>query len=184
MKVSSFISGLRRRLRARGLVLAAAVLLALMPFWLAANGAFRESVSNKAMAATNAAAIDGGPFRKFMSSADRGRRARALRQDIGGRPDEMLDLKEEDILLVFSVPALKRMDGATSVWQYRSPDCILDIYFTPGESARKGKEKTRVSWYELRGRDKAVLYPEDRPEGQAQDPDSCLRSLFDEPARG
>lgn len=85
------------------------------------------------------------------------------------RPDLITDMTGSDIRRVFQEPELVRHDGPTTVWQYRSGSCVLDVFFTPGERGEALYE-TAVH-YEIRDRstagdDEAVVR-------------TCLRSIVE-----
>lgn len=141
--------------RTRFIVLCAAALLAALPFFFAMDkgGDYEEWLSNKAMASTDARLgpekIKGWDF------------------------DALINLPETDVLVAFSTPDLKRMEGDARIWQYRTQECVLDVYFVG--SNRQADSK--VVYYELRNRDKAVLRPEHQSSGVANK-DSCLQGLI------
>lgn len=78
---------------------------------------------------------------------------RALRQKINANPDNILDLSGREIYSVFSRPELVRTDAPTTVWQYRTSFCVLDIYYTTRE---KTPLRSPAVHYEIRAREKGV----------------------------
>jgi hypothetical protein len=143
-------SGTRRQPAARSVLLVLAVLTVIIPL----HSPVRHWLSNKAQAATGAAAI--------------------VRDLVAQDPDRLTGLHARDIELAFATPELKRLDGAMKMWQYRAHDCVLDIYF---------KDDT-VSWYEMRAREKAVLRPGSRKDGPQQDNAGCMRDIMKDSAHG
>lgn len=73
---------------------------------------------------------------------------RALAAQVKNDPDALLTLKGSEVALIFNEPGLQRVEGDTGIWQYRTRDCVLDLYI-----ADTGKGD--VMHYETRGRDKA-----------------------------
>ena len=56
---------------------------------------------------------------------------RRFAQSLLHSPDELTNMTGGEIRTVMKEPELVRQDGATTVWQYRSDHCVLDIFFTP-----------------------------------------------------
>ena len=59
----------------------------------------------------------------------------------------LIGMNEADITALFDAPPLRRAEGATQVWQYRTAGCVLDLYL----------QTAAVVHYEFRAREKAVL---------------------------
>jgi len=76
---------------------------------------------------------------------------RQLRSRLSDDVETILDLKGHDIAQIFDKPELVRRDLPTTIWQYRSERCVLDVYFTVGRAGNVGREN--VVHYELRARD-------------------------------
>lgn len=86
------------------------------------------------------------------------------RQSVASRrpkPEELVGLNPEEVKQILGTPALVRHDSPAQIWQYRSHDCVLDLFLYPppaaGEAARAAKldasEAARtVVYFELRGR--------------------------------
>ncbi len=53
----------------------------------------------------------------------------ALQENVADNPSFLKGLSDEKIALILAQPELKRTDSPTEIWQYRSEDCIIDIYF-------------------------------------------------------
>lgn len=78
--------------------------------------------------------------------SDRARREMAAR--VKNDPEALLKLTGVEVVSIFSAAGLQRVEGDTSIWQYRTRDCVLDLYI-----ADTGKGD--VVHYETRARDKA-----------------------------
>jgi len=76
---------------------------------------------------------------------------RQLRSRLRDDVENILDLKGHDIVQIFDKPELVRRDLPTTIWQYRSERCVMDVYFTVGRAGNVGREN--VVHYELRARD-------------------------------
>ena len=77
------------------------------------------------------------------------------------KPEELVGLKPEEVKQILGSPALVRHDSPAQIWQYRSRDCVLDLFLYPppavGEAARAAKSAASeaaqtVVYFELRGR--------------------------------
>jgi hypothetical protein len=123
---------------------------------------------NRALAATLAFSPE-RPVVETMSDDERRHYAQALSGLVTDRPDKILQLVGQDLLIVFRDPDLRRADGGSSMWQYRTEACVLDIYFTGGD-------ESAVSHYEIRPRKIAVFTSEDKHDG-AVDAAGCLKSI-------
>ena len=95
---------------------------------------------------------------------------RSLRRAVLGAPDGLLALNGGQVRAVFNQPELVRRDLPTIVWQYRTSECVLDVYFT----TRAQVAATPVAHYEVRARGKGVA-DEDVHK-------SCLQTLVRERA--
>lgn len=72
--------------------------------------------------------------------------------------DNFLKLNAEDVYAVFNKPNLERRDLGVVVWQYRSKNCVLDLYFDAGkDDADLSIDDNEVIHYDMRKRDKVKL---------------------------
>ncbi|MBX2834255.1 MAG: hypothetical protein KTR28_04695 [Micavibrio sp.] len=81
-----------------------------------------------------------------------GQRSRISNQ-ISYTSNRILDLSGRDIYEVLDQPEMVRRDLPTVVWQYRSNECVLDIYFTASGDNVLAEP---VVHYEIRPRNKTV----------------------------
>lgn len=86
-------------------------------------------------------------------------RKRVLRSRLRDDVDHILELKGHDIAQLFDAPELVRRDLPTTIWQYRNDACVMDVYFTVGQSGDVARSD--VVHYELRGRDTRAEKPLD-----------------------
>ena len=63
----------------------------------------------------------GGSAEKTVSYYD-------LKDDIVQRNEALLGLEGRQVLRLFDFPELVRLDVPVSLWQYRSDDCVLDLF--------------------------------------------------------
>ena len=91
---------------------------------------------------------------------------RGLRQKLSANTDNILDLSGQEIYSIFSQPELIRTDAPTTIWQYRTAFCVLDIYYTTRE---KTALRAPAVHYEIRARETGV------PDSAVQK--SCVRDL-------
>lgn len=165
----------RRSGRPRAAILAVAAFMTILPFLLSTNTVFREWISNRALAAS-AATVRQGQGIDIMTERQRLRHGQALRNLVMNKPDALLKLDSGDILIGFSMPDLQRREGTLQIWQYRTGDCVLDIFFDGG----KGAESVQpVIHYEVRPRQKARLNGKSTEESRMPDATHCVRSLKD-----
>lgn len=153
----------KNRPQVRATILLATVLIALFPFWLA--NTHHGSISNKALGAADATVR--ARLLQDMDSADRNRYVRIFRDRLLQDPETFLTMGESDLAMVFSRPSLKRIEGNTQIWQYRSGVCVLDLFIDNGH----------VVYYEMRRPGKAVLRGTDNP-GAAADQPACLKTII------
>ncbi len=92
-----------------------------------------------------------------------------LLKSVSYRPDNLLKVSARDVRALLSEPELVRQDQPTTIWQYRSEACVLDVYF---QSMREDESAAPVAHYEIRARGKDVSG--DTAQG------SCIRSLVEE----
>lgn len=86
-----------------------------------------------------------------------------LRRSISYTPDNVLKLTGQELRSVLKDPGLVRHESPTTMWQYRTSSCVLDVYFGAGA------ESAPVAHYEIRAREKGV---EDTTVRQ-----NCMRDL-------
>jgi hypothetical protein len=55
--------------------------------------------------------------------------ARGLAKDISLHPEKMLSVRGQDIKSILREPELIRHESPTTIWQYRTDACVLDVYF-------------------------------------------------------
>jgi hypothetical protein len=163
----------RRSGRTRGAILVAALALTILPFLLSTHTVFKQWVSNRALAAS-VATIREGQGIDVMTDKQRLKHAQALHNLVESKPDALLALVSQDILIGFSQPDLQRQEGNLQIWQYRTGECVLDIFF---DGSKGGDNNQRVIHYEVRPRQTAYLNERNMNDGTAPDPVHCLRSL-------
>lgn len=54
-------------------------------------------------------------------------------------PEKINKLRHRDILLALAEPDLDRKEGPSRVWQYRTAECVLDIYWSDNTHSLKIK---------------------------------------------
>lgn len=152
--------------QARAAILLATVVVSVTPFFLASRYApLHGGLSNKALAAYDAS--DRAELLQEMSAAERTRHGRAVRDLLTRDPENFLNLAGDDLVMALSAPVLKRVDGNTQVWQYRSGVCVLDVFI----------QEKGVVHYEMRTPGKAVLRAVPKSGKPAPDSGSCMRTL-------
>ncbi|HEY8192223.1 MAG TPA: hypothetical protein VIG74_07345 [Alphaproteobacteria bacterium] len=154
---------------ARAAILVATLCVALLPFWLAnRNDPEHAWLSNKAEASTDATPDARAQYLQGMTERGRERYGRTVRETLFKKPDTILKLIGDDILLALAQPDLKRVDGAGQIWQYRSDSCVLDVFLQSGN----------VVHYEMRQREKAALLPrEQKTPSPVQNKAACLKTM-------
>lgn len=105
--------------------------------------------------------------------AERARRAKSLRVALLRAPERIGELSMQDILILFSEPALVRTEGDARHWQYRSSRCLLDIFVASAPDA----EQTPVLHYEFRPRRTASLTAAGPEMVDMPDQRACIESL-------
>jgi len=76
-----------------------------------------------------------------------------LKTKIRYNPSYLLNIMGKDVQELFATPELVRQDLPTIIWQYRSPNCVLDVYFA---TINEDPLFTPVVHYEIRARDSGV----------------------------
>ena len=106
-----------------------------------------------------ASAPEGAPTAEISASATRPQLALAV-----PGPAHLVGLKGDAVRRTFGEPEMRRREPPAEVWQYRSPRCVLDLYFY-GDPDGEG-----VVHYESRPRDQ-------RQALSAPAPDGCVGEL-------
>jgi|GEM_PF-1717009 len=133
--------------RTRFLILGVTLTLTFLPFWLlSGSSTMRAYFGNDAQAAVDA--------RQSVETTSSAKPYRNLSARLRNDRDELLGLTIDDVKSALSRPQLMRRDGPIEIWQYRTANCVLDLYFdTRGDAAT-------VAHYELRAREKAMMVSE------------------------
>ena len=100
-----------------------------------------------------------------------------MRQDTGS----LMDMMDVDLRLALGDPGLRRQEGDVQVWQYRSSQCILDVYLTDPAAVQGALNPNyaHVVHYDVRSRVKAALVPVSVAQDIPADEGQCLQSLMD-----
>lgn len=77
---------------------------------------------------------------------------KGLAKDIGLHPERLLIIRGQDVKLILREPELVRSESPTTIWQYRTDSCVLDIYFAGDQDPLLSP----VAHYEVRARAKDV----------------------------
>lgn len=101
---------------------------------------------NKAQAFSRMSVVEMSPARQKLYAAD-------LKSLLMKDPENIKMLLGQDFRLVMDKPDLARNDSMITVWQYRTQQCVLDVYLQPTEDT----DYAQVMHYELRPRRKAML---------------------------
>ena len=75
---------------------------------------------------------------------------RTLVRDISLHPAKLLTVRGQDVKAALREPELVRHEAPTTIWQYRTDACVLDIYF----SGNSDPLLLPVTHYEIRARTK------------------------------
>ena len=84
---------------------------------------------------------------------------RGFRRAVLNNHENMMTLTGGQVRSILNQPELVRRDLPTVVWQYRTDECVLDVYFT---SSTTRLDNTPVAHYEVRGREDAKEYAADQ----------------------
>ncbi|GJL85193.1 MAG: hypothetical protein DHS20C02_09680 [Micavibrio sp.] len=76
---------------------------------------------------------------------------RNLRHFVHSNPDNILRLKGREVAFAMNKPELVRHEFPSVVWQYRTNECVLDVYFASMDEDVSGAP---VVHYEVRSREK------------------------------
>lgn len=90
---------------------------------------------------------------------------KSLAKDISLHPEKMLSVRGQDIKSILREPELIRHESPTTIWQYRTDACVLDVYFAGETDALL----LPVAHYEIRARGK------DASDAEIQE--TCVREL-------
>lgn len=135
------------------------ILIAGLPFVMVSSLSINNNLwHNRAFAYATATSAD-------MSVQDADRLTKQVAAQVKGNPDALLKLKGAQVELIFSTPGLSRHEGDMEFRQYRTADCVLDLYI-----AQNGTGD--VMHYETRAR---------REGGAAMSATAtrdCVRSVF------
>ncbi len=110
--------------------------------------------------------VDGGGAAQAALAAASGIRTgdiKKLVRDISANPERLLSAKGMDIKMALREPELVRQDLPTTIWQYRTEACVLDVYFT----GKADPLLSPVAHYEIRARGNSL----------AGNEAACVRSL-------
>jgi hypothetical protein len=153
------------RVPARFFITVATAILCILPFLVVSTNGVQAFISSRALAATDAT---------VSPSEDEGSigYGRALRERLARAPDTLLNLRDADILFAFAQPQLRRMEGPVRLWQYRTENCVMDVYF------REQGKALSVVHYELRPRDKAVFADHPVQSDSRFQEKSCVQALL------
>lgn len=78
-----------------------------------------------------------------------------LLKTVSYRPENLLKVTARDVRALLSEPELVRAELPTTVWQYRTDTCVLDIYF---QAQSADDPAAPVVHYEMRGREKQTQH--------------------------
>lgn len=75
---------------------------------------------------------------------------KSLAKEISLQPGHLLNIRGHDVKMVLREPELVRHESPTTIWQYRTDACVLDIYFAGDADPLLAP----VAHYEIRARGK------------------------------
>lgn len=114
------------------------ILIAGLPFVMV------NSISiNKTLHQNRAYAYASSPLAEIPAN-DAGRLSRQFAAQVKGSPASLLKLKGAQIGMIFSAPGLQRHEGDMDVWQYRTDDCVLDLYIADNGRGQVVHYETRT----------------------------------------
>ena len=136
------------------------ILIAGLPFVMVSSISINKSLhQNMAYAYGGSSAVQ--------VSADA---SRVVAAQVKGNPEALLKITGVQAGMIFDEPGLKRTEGDMAIWQYRTNDCVLDLYIADtGEGA--------VTHYEARPRLKASTARSAQAFDAAQSRE-CVKSVF------
>lgn len=123
--------------------------------------------ANKAFAFSRPALVE-------MDEAAMHRYREDMRKLLVKEPEQIKMLLGQDFLLVMDKPDLERRDAMMTMWQYRSDDCVLDVYLKPAED----QNYAPVMHYEIRQRRTAYFMEQEENGASDADLQSCLTSIL------
>ncbi|MFN3828008.1 MAG: hypothetical protein ACK4NR_10345 [Micavibrio sp.] len=141
------------------------VLLAGLPFVMVSSLSINQSL-HRNMAYAYVAQDSSGDM-----SADNARVLRHVAAQIKGDPDTFLKIKGSQLLAMFNQPGLERHEGNMAVWQYRSAECVIDLYV-----AEQGQGN--VTYYDMRARVKAGTLLDDTAAFDLPQKRACVQSVL------
>ena len=161
----------RRRYFPYAVLLACAFIF--LPFGIVSGVKLSNSIAaNNAMAATRAMAPEHN-VSDVLSDYERIQYAAALSGLVLDDPGTIHQLIGQDFIVMFNDPDLRRVEGESVIWQYRSASCVLDLYF---EHDHDGKEGAAIH-YEVRQR-KIAAYGEQGQHEEKIDEQGCLSEIY------
>lgn len=135
------------------------ILVAGLPFVMVSSFSINHNVlKNRAFAYTVASQAD-------LSVEEVDRLTRQYAAQVKGNPAALLKLTGAQVEMMFSTPGLHRREGDMEFRQYRTPECVLDLYI-----AQNGRGD--VMHYETRARAR-----QDVEMNNAESRD-CVRAVF------
>jgi len=137
------------------------IFLAGLPFVMVSSISINKSLNRNVAYAYAAQPAAGVPV------AEAERMGRQIAAQVKGDPEKLLKLNGAQVVLIFSKPGLSRAEGDMGVWQYRTHDCVLDLYV-----ADNGQGS--VVHYETRARVKSS----DAQVADTMDGRACVKSVF------
>lgn len=57
--------------------------------------------------------------------------------EVDADPDRLMGLSQDAVGARLGQPELVRKEAPAEIWQYRTRDCVLDVFFYPAEGARE-----------------------------------------------
>lgn len=117
------------------------------------------------------------PDRNFeaMAQHEKMRHGQKLSHLLMMQPESLAKLSKEEVAFIFPQPALQIEEGAVKVWQFRTQDCALDLYWK--EASADKALQTPAHW-NLRQR--GALYASHEAGGQMKKSHDwqCLQILL------
>ena len=144
----------------RNKILSLAIAGLIMAGFILITHLLRDETSGQAMAS---AGIHTG------NNIDDGRglgNKRDIRRKVSYNPDTLLELNAQHVRSLLDEPGLVRSEAPTTIWQYRTSSCVLDLYFS-GQAKDASKP---VVHYEMRAREKGV--------DDADVQESCVKDIL------
>lgn len=121
-----------------------------------------------------------------MTPAELNRKGKLLRDMVRRDSSALKNMMDVDLRIAFGDPGLKREEGGVEVWQYRSGECVMDVYFQePAPTHTGGREIAPLDYahvvhYELRRRGKALFMPsQEAADDVSVDTQVCIPGLLE-----